>query len=99
VPRRRAPQAPAPVTGTVPPEIAVGAVVGVWGETLLDAMRGYALGRGAWERETGLDRATSARLVRARGPVEGAEALARLARHGLDLDDVPALADAASRLR
>lgn len=96
MPRRKAPiAAPLPV-GEVPPEIAVGAVVGIWGEDLLDAHRGYIAGRRRWQAEAELDQATACALAPApRCPVDGEAAAVRLARHGLDLEDVPALRRAA----
>ncbi len=74
------------VPGGVPPEIACGAIVGVHGDDLLTAATAYALARRRWEEKEGLDRATSLRLVRARRPVDGADAVARLARLGIDAD-------------
>ncbi len=86
MPRRRAPEpAPLPSTGA-PDEVLVGAVVGVWGDDLLTALRHYAIGRRQWEVEAGLDRATSCRLVPAGRPVEGEDAVARLQRLGLPVD-------------
>lgn len=103
MPRRRpvVVESVAPRSGDVPPEILVGAVVGVWGADLLDAHRGYVAGRRQWEAETGLSVAEGVALAPApRSPVDGEDAAARLARHGLDLDDVPALRRAArERLR
>ncbi len=64
----------------------VGAVVGVWGADLLDAWRRYHAGRRQWEAEEGLDRAASYRLVPARRPVEGEDAVARLHRLGLPVN-------------
>jgi hypothetical protein len=73
----------APPSGGVPPEIAVGAVVGVWGRDLLEARHRYGAGRRHWEAEEGHDRAASYRLCPARRPVKGEDAVARL--HGLGL--------------
>lgn len=92
MPRRRTPVAAPVPTGDVPPEILVGAVVGVWGDDLLAAWRGYSRGRRQWETEAGLTVGEACALVRApRSPVQGEDALARLARHGLGEGDVPAL--------
>lgn len=98
MPTRRAPVAAPLPTGDVPPEILVGAVVGVWGDDLLDAHRCYVAGRRHWQAEAGLSVAEGVALAPApRSPVDGEAALSRLARHGLDEGDVPALRRAARR--
>lgn len=87
---------PAP-PGVVPTEIVIGPVVGVHGDDLLEAHRGYHAVRRGWERTASLDQAASYRLVPARGPVDGAAAVARLLRFGVVPEQVPALRAAASR--
>lgn len=98
MPRRRpAPAAPTLPQSDVPLVILIGPVVGVHGDDLLAAADGWRRLRAAWVRRMGLDRQEANRLIRAGGPVEGERRVARLARHGLDADALPALRHGAGR--
>jgi hypothetical protein len=65
VPRRRsAPEAPAPVVGTVvPPDLAGGPLVGVHGADPLAAWLGYRRAVEAWREREGLTPAEARRLL------------------------------------
>ncbi len=92
MPRRRQQVAAPPPRSEVPPEIAVGAVVGVWGDDLLAAYRQYSAGRRQWLDEAGLTVAEGVALAPVpRSPVQDEGAVARLQRLGLGSDDLPAL--------
>ncbi len=97
--------APTPqMTSAVPPEIACGSCVEIWGETghpddLGSAFRRYGMARRAWEVAEHLDVATSCALVRPSSPFSvaapgGAE---RLASRGFSVDDVTWLRVAAQQ--
>jgi hypothetical protein len=88
---------------TVPPELAVGGLIEVWGEeraefgAFISAWGRYSRARTSWEQAHGLDTRTACRLLPRVRPWSATDpgADVRLARLGLTRSDLPRLRRAA----